>query len=76
MARNGRVRFAICLTAGPEDDLQVRKLYRIFPDEDAFEVGCLRVLDESGEDYLYAAKRFLMVDVPEKSRGKLLKAVS
>lgn len=74
-ARRG-IRFAICLAAGSEDDLQVGKVYRVLPDAKAFEVGCLRVIDDSGEDYLYAAKRFALVDVPEKVRGRVLKAVS
>lgn len=69
------IRFAICLKAGAEEDLQVGKVYRVLPDTEATEVGCLRVLDESGEDYLYAAKRFVLLDLPEKVRGRLLKAV-
>lgn len=68
-------RFAICLTANPEDDLQVGRVYRVLPDGKASEVGCLRVIDESGEDYLYAASRFVIVNVPEKARGRLLRAV-
>jgi hypothetical protein len=35
----------------------------------------LRVIDESGEEYLYPASRFIAVDVPEKLRGRLLKLV-
>lgn len=69
------VRFAICLQAGSEEDLQVGKVYRVLPDAKAAEVGCLRILDESGEDYLYAAKRFVVLDLPEKARSRLLKAV-
>lgn len=74
-ATSRSIRFAICLEAGPEEDLQVGKVYRVLPDTKAAEVGCLRVLDESGEDYLYAAKRFAVLDLPEKVRGCLLKAV-
>jgi hypothetical protein len=70
-----RVRFAICLMAEPESDLQAGKVYRILPDAKAAEVACLRVIDESGEDYLYPAKRFVVVDVPETARSKLLRAV-
>ena len=69
------IRFAICLDAGAEEDVQVGKVYRILPDPSAAEVGCLRVLDDSGEDYLYAAKRFVVVDLPEKARNRLLRAV-
>ena len=67
--------FAICLLARPEDDLQPGKVYRVLFDVKADEDGCLRVIDESGEDYLYAAKRFFLLDVPQKVRGRLLKAV-
>jgi hypothetical protein len=76
MKSNSRsIRFAICLEAGAEEDLQVGKVYRVLPDAKAAEVGCLRVLDESGEDYLYTAKRFVVLDLPEKAQGRLLKAV-
>jgi hypothetical protein len=63
------------LATGDEDDLQVGKVYRVLPDPKATEVGCLRVIDESGEDYLYSAKRFVLVDLPDNVRGRLLKAV-
>jgi hypothetical protein len=74
-ARIREIRFAICLSAGSDDDLEVGKVYPILPDPDATEVDCLRVIDESGEDYLYPASRFVVVDVPEKVRGRLLKLV-
>ncbi len=69
------IRFAICLEAGAEENLQVGKVYRVLPDAKAAEVGCLRVLDESCEEYLYAAKRFVLLDLPEEVRVRLLKAV-
>jgi hypothetical protein len=69
------IRFAICLTAEAGDDLEKGKVYRILADPEAEEVGCFRVIDESGEDYLYAANRFVLVDVPQKNRNRLLKAV-
>ena len=74
-AMSRSIRFAICLEARPEDDLQVGKVYRVLPDVKADEVGCLRVLDESGEDYLYAANRFVVLELPEKARNRLLKTV-
>lgn len=49
--------FAICIANEGYEDLQVWKVYRLLPDPKAAEVGCLRVLDESGEDYLYPASR-------------------
>ena len=69
------IRFAICLSAGSDEDLDVGKVYPVLPDTAAAESGCLRVIDESGEDYLYAAKRFVVVEVPPKERSRLLKAV-
>ena len=71
-----KICFAICLAAGAEDDLQVGKVYRVLADAKAAEVDCLRVIDDSGEDYLYAAKRFVLVDIPENARGRLLRAVT
>jgi len=41
-------------------------------DATAVEVGCLRVIDESGEDYLYPADRFMVLDLPEAERECLL----
>ena len=70
------IRFAVCLSAKPDEDLQEGKVYRVLSDPQAEEVGCLRIIDDSGEDYLYAAKRFVLVEVPPKERGRLLKAVA
>jgi len=46
--------------------LERHKIYRVLPDKDAAHEGDLRVIDESGEDYLYEAERFLRVDLPPK----------
>jgi hypothetical protein len=73
--RSRKIGFAVCLAAGPEEDLQVGKVYRVLPDMHAAEVGCVRIVDDSGEDYLYATGRFLPVRIPEKARGRLLKVV-
>jgi hypothetical protein len=44
----------------------------VLPDAQVAEVGCLRVIDESGEDYLYPASRFVVVDLPKEVRARLL----
>ena len=75
-AAGKNIRFAICLASKPEEDLQEGKVYRVLADPRADEVGCLRVIDDSGEDYLYAAKRFVLVEIPPKERSRLLKAVA
>jgi hypothetical protein len=64
MARDGQ-RFAICVdnTDYPAS-LERRKIYRVIPDPEAEQDGDLRVIDESGEDYLYPADYFVIVDFP------------
>ena len=66
------INFAVCLATAGDEDLEVGKVYRILPDAKAAEVGCLRVIDESGEDYLYPAERFMVLDLPEAERERLL----
>jgi hypothetical protein len=57
--------FAVCLdNQGYKASLEVGKLYRVIPDDDAEAHGLIRVIDESGEDYAFAAKRFHAIDVP------------
>jgi hypothetical protein len=46
--------------------LEIRKVYRVLLDEDAEKDGDLRVIDESGEDYLYPANYFILVDLPSE----------
>jgi hypothetical protein len=64
--------FAICIANEGYEDLEIWKVYRVLPDAKAAEVSCLRVIDESGEDYLYPANRFVVVDLPEEVRARLL----
>ncbi len=67
------MKFAICIQG--YDDLENWKIYRILPDEKANQADCIRVIDESGEDYLYPAFRFLIVDFPDEIQTKLLESV-
>jgi hypothetical protein len=69
------VQFAICIAGEEDGDLEVWKIYRVLPDPKAVEVECLRVVDESGEDYLYPQSRFVVVELPEDVRARLLAAV-
>ncbi len=58
--------YAICLAnRGHEVSLEVRKLYEVLPDADAAVHGQLRVIDESGEDYLYPATLFDRIALPD-----------
>ena len=54
----------MCLKNEGCDDLELRKLYRLLPDKEAAAEGYLRVVDESGEDYLYPTSFFAVVRVP------------
>ena len=62
-----RVEFAICVANEGHEDLELWKVYQVLPDAKAAGVGCIRVIDESGEDYLYPAHRFVAVDSPRTS---------
>lgn len=68
-----RGEFAICVANEGYDDLGVWKVYPILPDEAAAALGCVRVIDEFGEDYLYPADRFAPVDFPKLVRSRLPK---
>lgn len=59
-------RFAICLKNKDSKDLVVRKLYQVLPDERAARENYLRVIDESGEDHLYPASFFFILELPQK----------
>jgi hypothetical protein len=56
--------FVICIRNEGCEDLELRKLYQVLEDESAERSGFLRIVDESGEDYLYPSDNFLVVDLP------------
>lgn len=57
--------FVVCLNnIGYDVSLEVGKLYQFIQDEEAEKIGCMRVIDEDGEDYLYDAKMFCPIQVP------------
>jgi hypothetical protein len=64
--------FAVCVdNGGYPASLELHKIYRVLPDPDA-EEGDIRVIDESGEDYLYSADRFVDIEPPQTVRRSLL----
>ena len=67
-------RFALCVRNDERDDLELHKVYQILPDERAARDGYLRVVDESGEDYLYPESYFILVKLPRKAQDALLVA--
>jgi hypothetical protein len=57
--------FAVCVdNTDYEASLIVRKIYEVLPDEEAAKDDLLRVVDESGEDYLYHRSLFILVEFP------------
>jgi len=67
--------FALCLdNEGYSASLEVGKLYRVLADEKALAHDYLRVVDESGEDYAFTAKRFHLVALPSDVEQILLSA--
>lgn len=57
--------YVICVkNDGYEASLETRKLYSSLPDDEASQHGQIRVIDESGEDYLYPKAFFVAVELP------------
>jgi hypothetical protein len=72
---NQTLQFAICLNnEGYPASLEVGKLYRVVPDEEAAAHGYLRIVDESGEDYAFTASRFHVIELPLAVGQTLLSA--
>jgi hypothetical protein len=68
-------RLVICLdNSGYEVSLERRKIYVALPDTKAQKLGQLRVVDESGEDYLYPAEMFIEAELPQSVRRAILQA--
>ena len=68
-------RFALCVdNKGYEASLIPRKFYEVIPDEQAQQDDFLRVIDESGEDYLYHESHFIFIDLPDEVEQVLVAA--
>jgi len=68
--------FVICLkNRGHEVSLELRKIYPALPDARAAKHGLIRVIDESGEDYLYPRGFFAPIELPQPIRRAVLAAV-
>ena len=67
--------FALCIENKDCEDLVRRKLYQVIPDEKSQKEGYLRVIDESGEDYLYPQSYFILVQLPRKAQEALRAAI-
>ena len=72
--RKSEPRFVICIRNEDCEDLEPRKVYRVLPDEAAAEDGYVRVIDESGEGYLYPREYFVPIELPQAAEKALLSA--
>jgi hypothetical protein len=70
--RRNTKRFVVCVrNEGYPAALELRKIYEQIPDKDAEAEGEMRVIDESGEDYLFPADYFIVLDLPKDVAGAL-----
>ena len=67
-------RFVLCIRNEDCDDLEPRKIYQVLPDESSAADGYIRVIDDSGEDYLYPQDYFVPIDLPQAAQKALLSA--
>ena len=75
MSKKTAIRFLVCVrNDGYPESLELRKLYRVIPDSKANKINFVRVIDESGEDYLYPKSFFAPVRLTLPARKALLVA--
>jgi hypothetical protein len=68
-----RPQFAVCVNnSAYPDDLKARTVYQILPDDSAARSNYIRVIDETGEDYLYPAEYFVSVNLPPEAAKALM----
>ncbi len=68
MATGRAKRFLLCVRNEGCEDIELRKLYPQLPDAQAATSGYVRVIDESGEDYLYPARLFVPVELTSAAK--------
>jgi len=63
--------FLLCVANEGAADLQLLKLYRWIPDDVAEDKGFVRIVDDSGEDYLYPRASFVELPLPRSVEERL-----
>ncbi len=67
--------YVVCIeNSGYGASLELRKIYRQLPDAAASEHDQVRIVDESGEDYLYPQKCFIAIELPRPLEAALRRA--
>ena len=75
--RHTEPQFAVCVKNKEYGaSLELRKLYQVLPDDTAAKHRQLRVIDESGEDYLYPEEYFVPVQLPQAAEKAVLRAAN
>ncbi|MGD1699878.1 hypothetical protein [Dapis sp. BLCC M229] len=65
--------FAVCINnKNHPASLELHKIYVVLIDEEATKDGDLRIVDESGEDYLYSADYFVIIELPKIVQNSVL----
>lgn len=73
--KTAEARFALCIENRDCEDLEKRKIYQVLPDQEAAREGHLRVVDESGEDYLYPESYFIVIKRNRKAQEALAEEI-
>ena len=67
--------FVVCIrNDGYPASLETRKIYRVLPDPEAAKHSQRRIVDESGDDYLYPEDYFVPIDLPDATRQAVIEA--
>jgi hypothetical protein len=67
-------KFLLCIdNNGYEASLELRKLYEKVPDKEAEGLNQVRIIDESGEDYLYPSEFFATIKIPAEALDRIVK---
>ena len=72
--KGSEARFVLCIRNDECDDLERGKVYPVRPDSRAAKEGYIRVVDGSGEDYLYPGSYFVAVKLPPRAKAALAEA--
>ena len=73
--RRRKKQFLVCVRNKGCEDLELRKLYEQMPDRRGAGEDYVRVVDESGEDYLYPAAYFVAVELTGEAERALARSV-
>jgi hypothetical protein len=72
MPRNKRKQFVLCVRNDDAEDLDLRKVHEVLPDRKVSQDGYLRVIDDTGEDYLDSESYFVAITLPAAAQEVLL----